>query len=61
MMQPIDKQTHMVVDLCDYSEIKDVESADPETNQIVVRENTYAGEVRKTVHLPLGFKILRRR
>jgi hypothetical protein len=61
MMQTIDKQTQMVVDLTDYSEIKDAEAADLDTNQVSVREVTYAGEMRKTLTLPVGIRIVKRR
>jgi hypothetical protein len=61
MMQPIDARAQMVVDLSDCSEIKGADAADLETNQVHVREITYSGEVHRTIHLPSGIKIVRRR
>lgn len=61
MMQAIDKTTQMVVDLRSFSEIKGAESVDLDAGQVSVREATYDGEVVvRTIHLPIGVKIVRR-
>jgi hypothetical protein len=60
MMQPI-AATHMVVDLTTCSEILGAQSADIETGTVSVREMTYSGPVEKTIVLPVGIRIVRRR
>lgn len=60
-MTPIDTLTHMAVSLESYAEIPGAEAADLLTSEVLVREVTYSGEVCRTIHVPAGVRIVRRR
>lgn len=51
----------MVVDLTDYSEVAGAVAVDLDAQQVVVRQMTYSGEMQKTITLPCGVRLVRRR
>lgn len=60
-MTTFDPEQQLVVDLSSGNEIKGAVEVDMDTLHVAVVEKTYNGDVRRTLYLPAGIRIVRRR